>query len=328
MRDAAAWSVTADDFPANAPLRERLRYFLRFAVLAPSTHNTQPWRFRVLPQGIDVYADPLRTLAVIDRTRRQQLISVGAAIYNLRLAMVRFGLDPELVARITVGGVARPNELDQAMFGAIVRRRTNRQPFTQRPVSYRIMDELVRVARDEGAELVRLGPRAKPALAEVITLADRAQFADREFRRELTRWLVASSSRRLDGIPFVKKEYGSSLPVGPLMVRTFDIGNRVAAKERELATGSPALVVLSTPADTTLDWVAAGQAMQAVLLRGNTYGLSASFLNQPLEVDALRPRVAELAHTHAFPQLVLRLGFGPPVVRPTPRRLLDDVLID
>jgi hypothetical protein len=88
------------------------------------------------------------------------------------------------------------------------------------------------------------------------------------------------------------------------------------------------LVVLSTPGDEREDWLAAGQAMEAVLLRGVSFGLSASFLNQPLELDAVRPRVAELAGDGGAPQLVLRMGFGPPVEKATPRRPLDDVMIE
>jgi nitroreductase len=337
--ETAQIAVGEDAFPAYAPLHERLRYLLRYAVLAPSTHNTQPWRFRVRETSVDVYADPRRNLAVIDKHRRQQIMSVAAAVKNLEVALRRFGHvpeivpfpapgEPELVASVELGKTARPSALDLELFEAITRRRTNRQPFFNRPVSYRIVDELRRQCEAEGAVLTRLHPRAKAPLAEVITVADRSQFGDSAFRKELSRWLVPSGSRRKDGIPFAKKEYGSALPVGPMMVRTFDIGGKVAAKERDLATGSPVLLVLSTVGDSAGDWLVAGLAMQAMLLRATTFGLSASFLNQPLEIDAVRPRVAELAAEGGVPQLVLRMGFGPAVDRPTPRRPLAEVIID
>jgi nitroreductase len=339
MHAAAVWDITADEFPAAAPLRERMRYWLRYAILAPSTHNTQPWRFRLRDDGLDVRADAARALAIIDARRRQQLMSAGAALYNLIIAMSRFGhvprvsvlpdpADPDLVARVRLGGMARPSALTYALFDAIPRRRTNRQAFTSRPVSFTIIDELARLAALEGVALTRLHPRAKAPLAEVITVADRAQFADPAFRHELAEWLVPWGSPRRDGIPFAKKEYGSKLPVGPLMVRTFDVGGKVAACERALATGSPALLVLSTPGDTPHDWVACGRGLQAVLLRATGHGLSTSFLNQPLELEPLRARVAELAGKSGSPQLVLRMGYGPPVDEPTPRRELDEMIDD
>ncbi len=338
--DTAVVTLPADRFPARASLADRLRWLLRYAIMAPSTHNTQPWRFRVRAHGVvEVHGDAGRTLGVIDKQRRQLVMSVGAALYNLRVALARYGhvacvdpfpdqRQPDLIARVDLGATAAPSRLDHDLFDAIPRRRTNRQPFKPLPVAARIFDELARVAREEGATLTRLHPRAKAPLAEVITLADRTQFADAAFRKELARWLVPSGSRRLDGIPFVKKEYGSSLPFGPMMVRSFDIGGRVAASERQLATGSPVLVVLSTAGDTREDWLAAGQAMEAVLLRAVCFGLSASFLNQPLEIAAIRPRVAELAGDGGKPQLVLRMGYGPRVEKATPRRPLAEVLIE
>ena len=152
------------------------------------------------------------------------------------------------------------------------------QPFTGRPVSYKIADELAAMAASEGATLTRLTPPEKRAVAEIVSEADRQQFASRAFRRELSRWLVATGRQRDDGIPYVKKEYGSVSPVGPLVVRTFDIGGKVAAKEKELATGSPMLAVLSTPGDDVSDWVAAGQAMQ---LHGGVGGRERPFVAVP-----------------------------------------------
>jgi hypothetical protein len=326
------------DYPMRGTRREQLRFLIRYAILAPSTHNTQPWRFRVDGEGVEVWADPSRALRVIDKAQRQLIMSVGAALYNLRVALRRFGFSarveefpdarqPELVARVVLGGAVAATELDHLLFEAIPLRRTNRQPFALRPVTYRIVDELARLAAIEGATLTRLHPRAKAPLAEVITAADRAQFGDPAFRKELSKWLVPAGSRRKDGIPFAKKEYGSVLPIGPLIVRTFDIGGKFAAQERQLATGSPVLVVLSTSGDERDDWLAAGQAMEAVLLRGTAAGLSASFLNQPLELDEIRPQVAALAADGGRPQLVLRMGYGPPV-EPTPRRPIAEVLID
>jgi hypothetical protein len=94
----------------------------------------------------------------------------------------------------------------------------------------------------------------------------------------------------------------------------------------QLEQHSPVLVVLGTDQDKRLDWLIAGQAMQKVLLRATAHGVAASYLNQPIELDELRPRLIEVLGRSGYPHLILRLGYGAEV-RPTPRRSVGDVLI-
>jgi hypothetical protein len=115
--------------------------------------------------------------------------------------------------------------------------------------------------------------------------------------------------------------------LGPFAVRTFDWGRGRAAKDEQLALGSPVLAVLTTKADGPADWLAAGQALGHVLLQATVDDVVASFLNQPVEVEELRGEVAALAGGGA-PQLVLRLGFVAGKVPPTPRRPVADVFAD
>jgi nitroreductase len=335
-RGLAAWHISPGLYPRYGTWRERLEFLLGFAVLAPSSHNTQPWQFAIDRRGIELFADRSRRLPVIDPHDRQLLMGCGAALYNLRLALLRFGArpevelapstaDPELVARLRPGAMAEPALHAIDLFDAIPHRHTNRQPFESRPVSAEVAESLASAADSEGAWLTRLHPRDKRAAADLIAAADREQFRDREFRRELARWLVADGDRRDDGLPGYAKSYGSPLSGGnTLLVRSFDLGGKVASTERELAEGSPMLAVLGTDRDEPAAWLAAGQAMQRVLLEATLRGLSVSFLNQALELDHFRQPFAELAQ-RGFPQLVLRFGYGPPAPA-TPRRSVAEVL--
>ncbi len=337
----ASWEIDADQFPGTGSASDKLKFALKYAILAPSTHNTQPWRFQVVHRGIDLYADQSRGLKVIDPHSRQLVMSCGAALFNLRIALARFGYEtkvrvmpfpdyPDLLAQVRVARAPNgPSDESVKLCAAITQRRTNRQAFIKRPVSEGIATQLSNAAAREGAQLTRLHPAAKAPLAALVATADRAQFRDKHFRRELATWLTPIGSRRGDGIPFVKKEYGSSVPLAITMrIRTFDIGAEFGAMEEALIKGAPALFVLSTPGDQAPDWLAAGQAMQAALLTACRHGVSASFLNQVLEVAPLRAQVAAMAPAGHHPQLVLRLGFGPPVAKATPRRPLADVLVE
>jgi hypothetical protein len=111
-------------------------------------------------------------------------------------------------------------------------------------------------------------------------------------------------------------------------VRSFDMGEGQGARDQDLAAHSPLLAVLGTPGDGTGDHLAAGQALQRVLLEAARRGLQASFLNQPVQVAALRPDLAALCGGDGFPQILLRLGVAQDALPPVPRRPLDEVVLD
>ena len=113
----------------------------------------------------------------------------------------------------------------------------------------------------------------------------------------------------------------------PLIIRTVDWGKGQAAKDRQLAAGSPVLAALGTTDDTAAAWLGAGQPLERTLLRARAEGVWASFLNQPIQVPELRTKLERVLELNGFAQLLLRMGFGPQV-QPTPRRPVEEVLID
>ena len=115
--------------------------------------------------------------------------------------------------------------------------------------------------------------------------------------------------------------------LGPTMIATFNTGESQARKDARLALTAPALLVLSTAGDSPSDWLTAGQAVAVLLLRAAAHGLAASFLNQPIEVPALRRRLRDLIDGSDSPQLLLRIGYAAPD-RPTPRRTVANVVTD
>ena len=185
-----------------------------------------------------------------------------------------------------------------------------------------------KAAEAEGARLRFLDAQeTRYALAGLVAEGDRVQWANKAFRLELSRWVHSNRSSSRDGVPGYAAGIDDLLSyTGPLVVRTFDMGEGQAARDHEVATGSPVLAVLGTDADQPRDWVASGQALARVLLRARVEDVWASFLNQPIEVPGLRTRLKALAGNAGFPHAVLRLGFGENV-KPTPRREVEEVLI-
>jgi hypothetical protein len=338
--DQDPWTVSEHEFPNQGSVAEQLRFLLNYAILAPSGHNTQPWLFRLADDGIEIYGDRRRALAVVDPSDRELTMSCAAALFHLRVAMRHFGLDPvvnllprsdhsDLMVRIRPGAAYEPTLNDHRLFMAIKKRRTNRQPFDDRAVPSPELNDLRLAAQSEGATLhvVRRAAQ-KRDLAALIAEADRRQASNPSFRRELAAWIHSNRSKSRDGMPGAAFGFGDLLSLaGPFVVRTFNWGKGQAAHDQQLAEGSPVLLVFTTSGDEPLDWLHAGQALDHVLLQAQAYDLHASYLNQPVEVPALRPRIAKLLGTDEHPQLILRMGYGSPV-DPTPRRPVQDVLID
>lgn len=334
-----AWTISAEDFPHSGTSEQKLEFLLGYAVLAPSSHNTQPWLFRVRGDEVELYADRTRSLHVSDPDDRELIISCGAALAHLRIAARHFGYlgaveilpdpgDPDLVARVRLGFQGVQSVSENLVFHAIPKRRTNRLPFSTDPVPESLVQALETAADAEGSwlQIVR-DEQTRYAIADLVACGDRVQWANKRFRLELAAWVHPNHSRRGDGIPGYAQGIDDLMSyAGPLVVRTFDMGEGQAAKDRQVATGSPLLTVLGTQGDTARDWIAAGQALATVLLRARVEDVWASFLNQPIELPDTRSRLAAVLRCVGFPQLILRFGFGEDI-KPTPRRQIREVTL-
>ena len=324
---------------AGEPLVSQFHYAIKSAILAPSIHNTQPWRFLIEEQAICLCADWGRRLPVVDPYGRQLIISCGAALMNLRIALARLGhgveidvspyrADDTVLARLRISSRLAAETSLADLFPAIAQRVTNRHGFASEAIAADLQAKLAAAAHREGASAMLVDEKGlRLRIADLVAQGDQAQFADPRFRHELAEW--THYRRSDDGMPQPADSLRSLLDLEtPLLsgaIRTFNVVGAVAASDEELAEGSPLLACLSTDNDERESWLATGQALQALLLTATQQGLSASFLNQPIEVDYLRPRLRELLSIDSWPQILLRIGHGQPQPRSL-RRPVSDVL--
>jgi nitroreductase len=308
-----------------------MRSLLEAACRAPSSHNTQPWRFAVRDAAVDVRADRSRQLTVVDPDGRELVMSCGAAAGTLVIAARALAIDPQLtllpdgeagdvLARVTLSdGHPAGGEL-AAMAAAIDARRTVRRPISGSPPLPDLMDRLSALAAACDVWLAPVPDMTRGEVADLVAEGDGHQWADAEFRRELSGWLRGPRSR--EGVPT------PAAGVTRLAVRMMDMGKRMAAADRSLAMKAPMLAVLGVGADTPRGWFLGGVALSHVLLRATASGVSAGFLNQPVQVAELRPRLAAaVGRPDGYPLVVLRLGDSPRSTgRRSGRRPLDDVI--
>lgn len=310
---------------------------LEAAAMAPSVHNSQPWRFRVLSDRIELHADPLRRLPATDPGDKELRLACGAALANLRIALEALGIRPlvtllprhtgsQALATVRRGGHVTPNDHVLDLRRAIPARRTNRKPFLNDAITPAQLNQLVHAAQTERSWLHPITDAAqRNRLHALVIRAHQIQLANVEFRAELERWTGHGGDRH-DGVP-AKAAGPANEPQDQWVLRDFSGGHareRVPGKDFE---HEPLIAVVCSYYEGPLAELHAGQAMQRVLLTATTLGLSASFIAQPIEVPSCREELRRLLGAGINAQTILRVGHGSPVA-PTPRRPVADMLID
>lgn len=324
---AASHGVSPGDLP-----RDLVVELVTAATMAPSRHNSQPWRFRFEPasQTIDLYADPAQMLPVGDPDGRAVHLACGAALFNLRLAATVAGrrpvvrlipdpVQPLLLATVRLAGLCQAAQDEIELRAVIAARRTNRSPFSGRAVPPGILAELAEAARIEGAVLHFPDRQETIRLLALAQDAERDQLADPAYRAELARW--AGGERDIEGVPDMVA--GPSDPARATPVRDF-MPARPHPAGYAWFEEEPQLAVLSTLGNTRADWLRAGQALERAWLTATLRGVAVDPLTQPLETaDAWLVRDPQSGIE--YPQMIVRLGDGLPVPR-APRRPVSDVL--
>ena len=336
------WKVKEAEFPHHGTVEEKLKFILNYAILAPSSHNTQPWLFKIDSEEIYLYADRNRGLSITDTEGRELVISCGTALFNLRIALHHFGYkgeiitfpnpeNSELLACIKLGYRIKESTDNNLLFNAISKRHTNRQNYQWWDAPQSLLRWLQSDAELEGVWLhIVKNNNIRHQMAELIVRAEHQLMADPNYRQELANWIRPANNSNHDGIPGyaqgINEHFDFATPLFATVLRTFDLGNDLAERSRKLVEKSPAILVLGTQNDTQSDWLKVGQALERILLRSQAVGLSCSFLNQPVQVPQLRSELSKVLSQSGFPQLILRLGFCKQV-KPTPRRTVEEVLI-
>lgn len=321
------WYVADAKFPSD-PMT-RLVYYAR---LAPSSHNSQPWKFVAGASEIDVFADHGRWLRVGDADGRELHVSLGCAIESLRIAADFAGWgsqvsyfpvarDESLVARVRFS-LAGPKREDAAtdLLQHMVTRHTSHSLFDPaRPVSDEDRKRLYRCFAIGDVSLQYLHERtALDALAQVETRADAALFANPEYRAELARYVGQGA-------------FGTSWLVsklGQLALGHLPMGSRVKHEDAERLASAPLIGLLTTRQDRRRDQLQAGEAFMRIALVAEAHDIRVHPMSQTLEVAETRADVARVFGLgDRVPQHLFRLGHAEAEARRTPRRPLEAILI-
>jgi len=333
LGSAADYDAAMAALRAPLPAEFEPREAIRFATLAANGHNTQPWRFRIAPDAIDVLPDFARRTPVVDADDHHLWVSLGCAAANLALAAAACGRAGE--ARVHEAGLSFAHAAAPAAAGALVaaipRRQSTRAAFSGAPVAAADLAALEAAARVPGVHLALVVNR--PAIGRVrdlVVAANSAQMRDPAFVAELIAWIRFNPRSALaagDGL-YAGASGNPALPdalgrlIFPLAFRETSENAKYAA---QLDSAAGVAVFVGDRADRA-HWVRVGEACQRFVLQATALGLSHAFVNQPVEVPGFRAELAALAGAPGLrPDLAIRFGTGPTLPY-APRRPVEAVM--
>lgn len=318
-----------------------VRTLIHYATLAPSGHNTQPWRFSARGDVIRVCPDFSRRLPVVDPDDHALYISLGCALENLVIAAARHGCaaavdcfpedEPEECLRVTLTE-ADVREADD-LFEAITVRQSNRQRYDGRPIPEGDVARLLAASRCESV-IVRAYSTDDPAVEPLIGFVgegNRAQFSDRAFVDELVSWIRFSSREvreRRDGL--TARALG--FPPIPRWLGTFIMKSLVgpegeAKRQAQAIRSSPLLLLFIARRNDRRCWVDTGRAFERTALTAAALGIAHAHVNMPCEVVAVRDKLARHLGLVEGEQPLLLIRFGYAKTLPAaPRRPVEQIM--
>jgi hypothetical protein len=325
------------------PTRPELRDYVRFGTLASNSHNTQPWKFRLGADTIEILPDFSRRTPIVDPDDHHLYVTLGCAAQNIVTAVSASNRPAELsvttdgtegtAIKVFLGrGSATGHSTDVDLCGAIPVRQSTKSEYDGQALSGSELRQVEKAAAMPGVNVLVITerPRLEQAL-EFIHRGNSAQMDSPAFVRELKKWIrynPAAALKAGDGL-LGKCSGNPSAPnwLGPTI---FDLAFKKDAENKKYAKqlrSSAGLVVLVAEREGPEGWIQVGRSFERFALRATVLGIRHAHLNMPIEVAEVRPAFADwLGIPGRRPDLVVRFGKAPPMPMSI-RRALDAVIV-
>jgi hypothetical protein len=311
-----------------------MRELVRYATLAASGHNAQPWTFLVSENQVEIHPDFSRRLPAVDPGDRELWISLGCALENLTLAALKAGLEPEIDYPTNTNFInirLRPRKaVENPLVEAIPTRQNTRNEYDGRSIVSTERNQLMSIPLEPGISLRQFdGTSETEKLLEYIAAGNHIQFSDRQFMEELVQWIRFDKREALATLDGLYSRCMGSPPVPRWLGKRVVQGTAAKTQsdlDAKMLRSSAGAVAIASDTDTKNAWVRTGQVYQRLALAMTAINVKSAFLNQPNEVPAIRHQFQDgMGFGSAIPQLLLRFGYSHPMP-PSLRRSVDSVI--
>jgi len=313
----------------------QMREIIRYATLAPNGHNTQPWKFSITDNSIEIHPDYTRRLLVVDPNDREMWISLGCALENLLLAAAASGYATDVIypdaSDAIIVKLSKDSPKLNSLVNAIPVRQNTRSEYDGQPVNQSDLDKLQMITSESGVILQFLtNTKSIETALEYVNQGNLVQYADPAFINELIDWLRFNKKEalgsldglysRCSGNPEVPRWLGKSFVSSTKPQQQADLD----AKKLRSSAGA---VVIASESDDKTGWVRTGQVYERLALQMTILNVKSALLNQPIEVENIRSQFQNaIGLGDTFPQLLVRYGYAETLLHSL-RRPVDQVLI-
>lgn len=327
-----AWHVSADDFSEDWPDIKKLQFFARYAVLAPSGHNTQPWHFSPHQQTLLLKPNPERHLSYSGTAAAEPHISLGCCLETLCLAARGFGYEliikyhsqDDLVATVALGGKV---SAERSLLEAIVTRTSNRNPYQSESLPAHLL------RRFTESEFADVSAQPITSKKDIAFLADQTKQAthvimsDQRFRAELSKWVRNNVSKQYDGMP----GFAQGMPMPPSLIakhiiKQVDISKSQARKDASRVLQSPALILIKVKRPGAEGFLNAGRLYARICVQAQQQGIATSGVGAAAIDPETKKTIRAYFELQDQPVAIIRLGRTDKRARHTPRWPLQKVM--
>lgn len=312
--------MNESDFPAHGSVRDKVNFWLRYAVLAPSAHNTQPWSVKLVDDVLEVYRDPAHTLTVGDPTLRETQLGIGAFIENFIIAVNHWQHAVELSdippvndnlcrVKLTITDSTNPQGPD--LLPAITNRHTNRGPYQPTLPDSVLIDQIKDQKESSAKVFVVEETGAKSRIGDLVAKGTIIALSMRPMKEELASLVSFQHEQRSEGM-FVESmseqpDHDPSESASQWLKDKLE-PKAQAQLDQDYFAQSPALVVIGTEEDGPEAWLAAGRLMERVLLMAAEHDLTHAIAAAPIEIPTLAPLLRKEIEPNYRPQVLIRIG--------------------
>ncbi|MBI2450749.1 MAG: hypothetical protein HYV52_00200 [Parcubacteria group bacterium] len=323
-------------------LEKKIKFLLRYAILAPSTHNSQPWLFKITSNSCKIYSNSKISIKEADPLGRDLYISLGCLIENLTIAAKYFGVyeniiyrlneEKNLVAEVFFKDNQKKENIDrnfEKLLEVIPKRFNARGLFENKKIEEEVLKNIVLVNSDKDLRIDFITEKEKIEKLSGLTAEGlKIAYLNSAFRKEMSGWINNNFSSKKRGIPGYALRMPAILSfIIPTLIKFFNLGKMLAKLNYQSMVSAPLVCVISARNNSPLTWLKIGRLSERLMLEFNLTGVKTSIFVAAVEMDDLYKKIQTIINSEYIPQFLFVAGYMDFQPKFTPREPLENKII-